>query len=79
MYPYEDYFTPSNILLNSLQWNEEYCFYIRLQLSADLDSNRTYILVLLTTTQQLGNQFQVFVSGPSSATFNRIGENIYMN
>jgi hypothetical protein len=80
-YIYKKKFNPVNPSENLLLGNDDSCGSHHFKLTAVLQNNTTYVLVVTTYYPNVIGNFSIITSGPNNVSFNRISEYLhyYMN
>ena len=73
-YLYKDNFDPNNPYINQLLYSDSGCSNSQFRLTADLQSNTTYILVVTTYYPNVTGLFSVISSGPKNVNLKGISE-----
>lgn len=73
-YLYQNYFNPSNPMENYLDQDVSSCSNGQFRLAFNLQSDRTYVLLVTTFSPEETGDFEVYASGISKVTFKRISK-----
>lgn len=73
-YLYQNYFNPTNPGENYLSQEGLSCSNGQFRLTFDLQSNTTYVLLVTTFSAEQTGDFEIYASGTSKVTFERISK-----
>ena len=73
-YLYKHHFNPHSSSERLLFYDDEGCFSNQFKITAELEFNVTYILIMTTFRSYIRGNFSILVSGSNNVTFSRISE-----